>query len=415
LAAWEKVHIVGIGDDGLEGLAKSARQIVAEADMLIGAEQTLAAVPDRGCERVPVSGDYDVALRKIADSPGRRIVVLTSGDPLFYGVARYLCEKLGKDRFEVTPHVSSMQLAFARVKESWDEAYLADLATVSLDRAVEKIRSVDKAGLFTTDQCSPSTVAQAMSANGIDYFHVYVCENLGTPDERVTRGELEEIASQDFSRLNVMILVRKPGLPDRPKEMLGWRYFGNPDDAFLQSRPKRGLLTPMEVRTVALAELDLGPRSIVWDVGAGSGAVGIEAARIAHEGQTFAIEMDSDDFQLIRDNAQRIGVSNLTPVLGRAPEAWAKLPDPDAVFVGGTGRMVSQIVAAAFARLRSKGRIAANVSNFENVTEVSRVLRELTDDVQVRMIQISHATVQLDSLRFESRNPTFLITAMKSG
>ena len=120
-----------------------------------------------------------------------------------------------------------------------------------------------------------------------------------------------------------MILVRKARVADKPGQ-IGTRLFGNPDDCFLQSRPKRGLLTPAEVRALALSELGLRTDSVVWDVGAGSGSVGLEAARIARDGTVHAIEMDSDDHHLIQENAQRFGVTNLRAVLGKAPEAWAR-------------------------------------------------------------------------------------------
>ena len=106
----------------------------------------------------------------------------------------------------------------------------------------------------------PAVVARALLDRKIDYFTAYVCENLGAPDERVTHEELVEIAKLDFSPLNVLILVRKPNVPDRPPAMLGRRLFGNPDEEFLQSQPKRGLLTPSEVRAIALAMLDIGPQ-----------------------------------------------------------------------------------------------------------------------------------------------------------
>src|SRR5262245_31016767 len=328
-----KIHIIGIGDDGLEGVISPARQLVEQAELVVGAESTLASLPKLKAERLVVGSNLDAAIERLGRSGDKRVVVLASGDPLFYGVARYLCDKLGKDRFEVVPHVSSMQLAFARVKESWEEAYLTNLANRPLEQAIEKIRVAAKAGLFTSDQSPPKAVAKALLDRRIDYFSAYVCENLGSPDERVTQGELAEIATQDFSPLNVMVLVRRPNVPDRPSEAIGRRLFGNPDEAFLQSKPKQGLLTPAEVRAIALAQMDLGPTSIVWDIGAGSGSVAIEAAQIAALGTVYAIEMDQEDHGLITANAERFGVSNLVAVLGRAPEAWAELPDPDCVFV----------------------------------------------------------------------------------
>ena len=342
-------------------------------------------------------------------------MILASGDPLFYGMARYLCEHLGKERFEVLPHVSSMQMAFARVKESWDGAYLTNLANQSIDVVVEGIRTAQKVGIFTTQETPPSAVARGCLERNIDYFTAYVCENLGSPDERVTFGELAEISEQTFAPLNVLILVRKPDVPDRPTAMIGRRMFGNVDELFLQSRPKRGLLTPAEVRSVALAELDLGSNSVVWDVGAGSGSVAIEAAQLANGGRVFAIEMDPEDYALIAANAERFGVQNLTPVLGKAPDVWKDLPDPDAVFVGGTGRHVSLISRQALDRLRPGGRLVVNVNSIENLHEVRTALQGCLSDPKTWMFNFSRGADQLEQLRFESMNPTFLLGGIKPG
>jgi precorrin-6B C5,15-methyltransferase / cobalt-precorrin-6B C5,C15-methyltransferase len=415
LADTAKIHIIGIGDDGLEGITSAARRLIEQAELLVGDGFTLDRVPAGRAERLIVGGNLDQVVERLGRASGKRTAVLVSGDPLFYGMARYLCDKLGKERFEVVPHVSSMQLAFARVKESWEEAYLTNLANHSLDQVVEKVRTAEKVGLFTTEASPPAAVAQALLARRIDYFFAYVCENLGSPDERVTQGELRELAGHEFAPLNVMILVRKPGLPDRPSERLGRRVFGNPDQAFEQSKPKKGLLTPAEVRAMALAEMDLGPTSTVWDIGAGSGSVAIEAAQLASAGVVYAVEMDADDYNLITENARRFGVSNLMPVLGRAPEVLAGLPDPDSVFVGGSGREISQLVERAYERLRPHGRLVANVGSIENLAEVHAALHRHVPDVKVWMINVARGTYQLERVRFDALNPTFLLGVVKGG
>jgi precorrin-6Y C5,15-methyltransferase (decarboxylating) len=408
-----KVQIIGIGDDGLDGLTGPARQVVQQAEVLIGARPSLDGVSASKAEKVEIGGDLDTVIRKVEAAAGKRVVILATGDPLFYGTARFLCDRLGKDRFEVTPHVSSMQLAFARVKESWDDAYLTNLASQPLELVVEKARTAAKVGLFTSDQSPPAAVAQALLDRKIDYFTAYVCENLGSPDERVTSGDLADIAKQEFSPLNVLVLIRKPNVPDRPAAMLGRKLFGNPDEMFLQSKPKRGLLTPAEVRSIALSFLDIGPTSTIWDVGAGSGSVAIEAAQIADGGRAFAIEMDPEDYALIASNAERFSVRNLTPILGKAPEAWSGLPQPDAVFVGGTGRQVRRIVELAFEQLRPGGRLVANVGSVENLAAVREVLLGKGGDPSVLMINLARGNDQLDRLHFESLHPTFLISAVK--
>ncbi len=410
--AAEKVHIVGIGDDGVEGMTAQARRLVEAADVLVGPESCATLVPESLRGRLVSAANLEELVERIEAAGAKRVVVLASGDPLFYGTARYVCSKLGKDRFEVVPHVSSMQLAFARVKESWEEAFLANLSGQSIERVIDRVRSSETAGLFTSDQWPATAVARALLDEGIDYFQAYVCENLGSPDERVTQGSLADIAKDTFATPNVMILVRKAKVADKPGHV-GTRLFGNPDECFLQSRPKRGLLTPAEVRSLALAELQLKPSSLVWDVGAGSGSVGLEAARIAREGRVHAIEMDPDDHALIRENAARFGVTNLDPVLGRAPEAWASLPDPDAIYVGGSGRDVAMLVEQAWQRLKPGGRLVTACNSIENLAAMHSLLRSRSNDAAYWMVNIARGIEQLDRIRFEAINPIFLIAATK--
>jgi precorrin-6Y C5,15-methyltransferase (decarboxylating) len=411
----QRIQIIGIGDDGLDGVTAAARQTITGAALLVGNDHTLKLVPAGNAERLVIGADLDPIVRRLSAHDRGTAVVLVSGDPLFYGISRFLCDKLGKERFDVVPHVSSMQLAFARVKETWDEAFLTNLANHSLDHAIERIRSAEKVGLFTSEATPPEKVAQELIARGIDYFTAYVCENLGSPDERVTHGELKEIAADDFGPLNVMILVRKPNVPDRPSESIGKRLFGNPDEMFRQSKPKKGLLTPSEVRILALAEMDLGPRSIVWDIGAGSGSVAIEAAQIAVEGTTYAIEMDPEDHALLLANAERFGVKNLRPVLGQAPEALEPLPQPDAIFVGGLGREIVRLIDIALDRLRPGGRLVANTGSIENLADINAALQKRVGHVNVSMLNIARGTYQLERVRFDALNPTFLLTATKPG
>jgi precorrin-6B C5,15-methyltransferase / cobalt-precorrin-6B C5,C15-methyltransferase len=409
-----KIHILGIGDDGLDGLTSTAREILNQAQVILGSETLLKFItPKVGQTAQALTGNLQDILNKVQAAAGKKLVILASGDPLFYGVARFLCDKLGKDRFEVLPHVSSMQMAFARVKESWEEAFLTNLSNYGLENALTKIRVAEKVGLFTTEELPPAKIAQTLLADRLDYFFAYVCENLGSKDERVTQGELSEIATMEFSPLNVMILVRKPETPDRPVEQRDQRLFGNPDEYFLQSRPKQGLITPAEVRCVALAQLDLGPKSIMWDVGAGSGSLSIEAAQIAREGQAFAIEKDVEDHQLILSNAARFGTKNLVPVLGKAPEAFANLPAPDAVFLGGSGREVGYLIESVYEFLKPGGRLVVNVGSIENLAGVHEMLKHRVPDVGVWMINVARGTYQMERVRFDALNPTFILAIKK--
>ena len=409
----KKIYIIGIGDDGADGMTSRALEIVSSADVLIGPSSLTSSFEAEGVQCWDAGTAFDELTNKLEELNHEQVVILAPGDPLFYGTARYLCDRLGKERFEVLPHVSSMQLAFARVKESWDEAYLTSLATQSLGHVINKVRSAERVGVFTSLENTPAVFAAALLDAKIDYFTAYVCENLGSPDERVTSGDLSDFVEVEFGELNVMILVRKPNVPDRAIEMEGRRIFGNPDEMFLQSKPKRGLLTNSEIRVIALAEMDIGRNSIVWDIGAGSGSVAIEAAQLATGGHVYADEMDNDDFGLIKQNADRFGLLNLTPILGQAPDAWRDLPDPDAIFIGGTGRQLASIVANALARLKSGGRIVADMTSIENLNEVQTILRNTIVDVNVLMVNVSRGNYQLERLSFDSLTPKFVLSAVK--
>jgi precorrin-6Y C5,15-methyltransferase (decarboxylating) len=413
-ASEAKIHIIGIGSDGVAGLTVRARELLDDADLVLGSEQTLALLPDLHSRRLRIGTDLPELVRTLEARMGKqRLVVLAGGDPLFYGIARYLCDRLGKDHFEVLPHVSSMQLAFARVKESWEEAYLTNLATHPLDTVLDRIRVAETVGLFTSEHEDPPAVARQLLARGLDYFRAYVCENLGGPDERVTQGELDEIKEMEFAPLNVMILKRKPGRPDQQRTPGRFRRFGNPDDAFAQSRPKSGLITQAEVRAIALAQLNIQPASVVWDIGAGSGSVAIEAAQLSDPGPVYAIEQDAADYHLILANAETFGVRNLKAVHGTAPAVFAGLPPPDAIFIGGTGHEVGHLLEAAHAALRPGGHLVVNVATLEALGATYGTLKRLAESVQVSLVNVARGVEQLETLRFEAVNPTFLLAVSK--
>jgi precorrin-6Y C5,15-methyltransferase (decarboxylating) len=185
---------------------------------------------------------------------------------------------------------------------------------------------------------------------------------------------------------------------------------------FRQSKPKRELVTPAEVRSIAIAELCIKETSIVWDIGAGSGSVAIEAAQLARYGKSYAIEMDVEDYNLIVENAAKFGVTNVVPILGEAPRAWHNLPDPEAIFVGGTGRAVTELVEQAWPRLQPTGSLVVNIMSIENVVALQRLFTsELGVEPQFWMIQISRGNYQLETTRLDSAKPSFLIKAVKPG
>jgi precorrin-6Y C5,15-methyltransferase (decarboxylating) len=252
-----------------------------------------------------------------------------------------------------------------------------------------------------------------MLDRGLSSFRAYVCENLGSPDERVTQCSLTELAGLEFDPLHVLILVRErpdPAQADAPSLPL---RFGNADEAFSQNQPRRFLATQAEVRAVALAQLNVRADSVVWDIGTGSGSVAIEAARLAPRGRVFAVEPKAADVALMQANIEQFDARNVEVVVGRAPEALGPLPDPDAIFVGGMGRQVGTLLRAVYDRLRPDGRLVVNVAAIDSLVDAHRILKSCQSEVQVWNIGVARGIEQLDRLRFQAVNPSFLMALTK--
>ena len=189
------------------------------------------------------------------------------------------------------------------------------------------------------------------------------------------------------------------------------RPLGLPDDAFAQKRPHRGLITKAEVRAVSLYKLGLRRNSIIWDVGAGSGSVGLEAAVIASEGMVYAVERDAECLDMLRLNVEQLGPDNVVVVSGEAPDALDALPTPDCVFVGGSGGRLADILECAASRLKADGRIVVNLASIERIVQTQACLESLGFDAELTMINASRGKALPDgTMRLEAQNPVFIIT-----
>ena len=188
------------------------------------------------------------------------------------------------------------------------------------------------------------------------------------------------------------------------------RPLGLPDDAFEQRRPLRGQITKSEARAVSLYALGLRPDSVVWDIGAGTGSVAVEAARIAHLGQVYAVDKDAAGADLLRNNVARYGDGRVAVVIGAAPDALRDLPDPDAVFIGGGGAALPDIIAASLGRLRPAGRLVANFAAMERANATYQTLRDAGMSPGLTMVAAARGRELPDgALRLEAMNPIFIV------
>jgi precorrin-6Y C5,15-methyltransferase (decarboxylating) len=236
-----------------------------------------------------------------------------------------------------------------------------------------------------------------------------VCENLAGPGERVQKLSLAELAgASDIGPLNVLLLVRSDPSWRRPPALTFLH-----EDAFAKRMPKKGLITKREVRLLSLASLGIRPDSVVWDVGAGSGSVAIEAALLAYEGRVYAVEVDPEGVEICRENLRTHAVDNVRVVAGRAPEALLDLEAPDAVFVGGSKGSMEEIIAVAFERLKPGGRLVANAITLENAAEAYQAFRRRFLSPEVTLLQVSRAEPLARYMRYEALNPIQIFAVEK--
>ena len=413
----EPVVVIGIGHDGPAGLSPDALDHIARAEVLAGGKRHLAFFPKWKGKKIVLDGDGILKISNIHKMAAqRKTVVLASGDPLFYGIGRLLLEALPREQLLFLPHLSSVQLAFARLKESWDDACIVSLHGRPLHALEPALhRRERKIAVFTDARNSPAAIGTFLRETGCagDYPGVWVCENLGGPDERVSVWTPRELESgiQSFTPLNIVILL----CMDRPLPhgVQSLPLLGIPERA-LRHRTRHGdLITPREIRLLSLCYLGLHPGEVLWDVGAGSGSVSIEAACLNPAMKIFAIEKDAEAYENLEANVRVFGTLGVHPVAGAAPKVFAQLPDPNAVFIGGSGGRLETILAAALKRLKPKGRLVINCITLDNLARGWNWLRDHDAQPQVTSVQLARSRPLGQLYSLEPDNPLFILQARK--
>jgi len=401
----DKVHIIGVAPDGASSLTFQARRLVNRAELVFGGERLLQMFSHHPGEKVAIKNNLAEVAALIKRNLGqKRMVVLASGDPNFYGIASYLTAKLGRNVVDIIPNVSAMQLAFARIRESWEDAVFVSVHSRPIEDIIETVRLNHKVGIFTDDEHTPAAIARVLLEHGVDGYRAYVCQNLGRKDEKVIETDLPNLVKMKFSPLNIVILLRKKS-KTRPQQILGI-----PEASFYRRRD--GLITKQEVRAVSLAKMRLADESVLWDIGAGSGAVSIEASFLARKGRIYAIEKNDKDVAIIKKNVQKFCAPNVEVVQAFAPDGLGKLPDPTAVFIGGSGGRMEEILDFVSHRLKPGGRIVINVVVLENLSAAVDALKARGFVPDVSLVNIARSTSVIELTRFEALNPVFVVTGV---
>ena len=399
----QKIYLVGAGITGWEGFTKKALEVIGKAEVLIGHKRHLEIFPDFAGEKRELE-DLSLMLDYLR-STEKRVVVLGSGDPNFFGVARFLLRNLPKERVEIFPNVTSVQYAFARIKEPWDDAIFVSVHGRGLKVAIDRIVAAEKIAILTDGVNTPAAIARELIARGAEGYEAWLCEDLGLPAEKFTKTDVRGLSDISASSLNILILIKawEPSLTHYP-------LLGIADEEFATAKK---LITKQEVRAVTLAKLQLQDDLVMWDIGAGSGSVSIEAENLMPNGKVFALEKNPQYLTFIRDNLKKFVSRNIMLVEAYAPEGMDDLPDPDRVFIGGSSGMLEEIIEAVDRRLKPEGRIVLNAVTLDTLTKSVEFLEDHGFTVEVTCVNIAKTRGLTEYKMFEAHNPVYIIAAWK--
>lgn len=410
-----KVTIIGAGPGNPDLLSRAALDAIDIADVVIGAHRALAGIdvpPDVvRCELVKTA-DIVAALTDAAS--WQRAVVVMTGDVGLFSGARRLVEALSGDArvdVRVIPGISSASYLAARLARPWQDWRFASAHGVACDIVIEAERA-GELFLVTSGGEDPSRLSGELVQAGFGDARVTVAERLSYPDERITCATASEIAGQTFDDLNVMLIDFAGGAGSPANSRWPYASSGIPDELFIRGDVP---MTKQEVRAVALAKLRLAATDTVWDVGAGTGSVSIEAALVARAGSVWAVERNAAGVRLIRENADAFGCGNVHAVPGVAPEALAKLPVPDAVFIGGSAGKLPSIVEAALEK-NSQVRLCVPCVTVETLTEACALLSgSRFNGFEACQVSAARAEAVGSHHLMKAQNPVFLVSARGAG
>lgn len=412
-----KIHIIGIGFRPLE---KRAGDAVLQCEDVLVNGRLLEVFKgyteyDGVKDKIIIHANVYETLDYIADKyKQRKISLLAAGDPMFFGIGRLVVERLGRDAVEVFPDLSSIQVAFSRVRETSNNALFISLhggpdpaKRRKMEHEITELPSLlqkhPKIAILTDKVNTPEKIAETFLERSS--VKIYVCEKIGYENESITEGTPEEISQCSFEHPNVVIIKNTAWASCH----MPTHVFGLKEDEIMHSK---GLITKDEVRAVTIHKLCIPDKGVFWDVGAGSGSVSIEASRLCSDLRVFAVEKSEEQIDNIKNNIEKYAVLNIEVVKGTAPEALNDLPAPDRIFIGGSGGNLSNILDIACSKM-SSGIIVINATTIETLNEAIQSLRTNGIKADVCEVSISRSKMVAEKLHMSALNPIFIIKGEK--
>ena len=392
-----RIDLIGCGC-GAGSLTAEASTALADAELVIGADRLLPLAPEKALRRAAKTKRE--ILDAIREASCERICILFSGDSGFYSGARLLLPELADHEVRVLPGLSSLQVFAAKLGEPWQDWKLCSAHGVDCD-AVAAVCTGRPAFFLTGGKIGPAELCRQLTEAGLGFLPAAVGEDLGRPEEKLRRATAETFAAERFSALSVLLVQPAPLLPVRTP--------GLPDGAFL--RVEGVPMTKQEARAAILSKLAVGPEETCWDIGTGTGSVAIELA--LHAGRVYGVEREDAALAVALENRRRLCAWKLRLVPGEAPEALVGLPAPDAVFVGGSGGKLREILTAVH-KANPAARVCVSAITLEGLHNSFTVLRELGYETEVTQLSVSRGKRAGELTMMLAQNPVFLILGKRA-
>ncbi|MDR2934714.1 MAG: precorrin-6y C5,15-methyltransferase (decarboxylating) subunit CbiE [Candidatus Adiutrix sp.] len=400
------LHLIGLLPNP-QWLPPAVAALIEEADVIGAGDRLLKLFPGAKADKLRLSLPIEGWLKelKALQRKGKKVVVLASGDPNHYGLAQKLLNVIGPESVTIIPAPTLVQQAFARLKTSWAHTEVVSLhgreSQTALWSALFRASHYSGSGfvaIYTDADNTPTVIAKRLLGRGQHNWRMIVFEDLGTQDERCTTWTLFDAKLRKFSPLNLVVLE----CLERPAHI----YLGMPENAFSH---EAGLITKLEIRVVALGLLELQPDHLLWDLGAGSGSISIEAASLLPHGSVWAVEKSPLRSEQIAANRAFFGATQVEVVEDDSLAAMNHLPPPDRVFIGGGGEALPRIIKTAKNKLRPQGLILANAVSLDSLNLAAKAIKEAGLELSVTQIQAARSEPLSDSLMLKPLNQVWLV------
>ena len=412
------IDVIGTDAGAPDTLPPAGQRLVQQSHLVAAPKRLLPALQQwPGCPTNLrwIASDDPIALSDalLTLEPDQQAVVLASGDPLWFGIGRILIERLGRDNLRFHPGPSSLQLAFARLGRPWQNAEWISLHGRDPAPLARRLQQRPSALVVLTDPSrgGVADVRSILQSSGLEAgYGLWLCEALGHGDERVQKLAPTDAIPNDLNPLHLVVLLAEPAADPIPDQL---PLFGIEDGVYLQHDDRPGLMTKREVRIQLLADLDLPAAGVLWDLGAGTGSVGLEALRLQPQLQLMAVERRSGGSRLIQANARRLGVQPAAVLEGDALSVLEQLPDPDRVLLGGGGRQRQALLQAVIARMKPGGVVVIPMATLEAVAELRPLLSEAGWSVRMQQHQSWRGMPLAEGTRLSPMNPVLVLQGRK--